>query len=145
MLYCIHWPQSNFLSCVSLYQSTHPPYPQGTYYVHIGRWEVGTPKANKITDNLCEWDSDNRGEGVQKSDNFAEVIRACPLFRIDIWCARYVAWVNAFHVKTHELMLKRRQSICPYPLIVPLRIVTAGRKVNGRMLSQRQCNLFEYY
>ena len=26
MLYCICWPQSNFLSCVSLYQSTGRPY-----------------------------------------------------------------------------------------------------------------------
>ena len=57
-------------------------------------------------------------------------------------------------------MLKRRQSICLYPSIVPWRIVKCycgeegAYRENvgayhlvegeGKMLSQRQCNLFDY-
>ena len=35
--------------------------------------EGGWPKRDDSTDRLREWDSD-RGEGVQKSQNFADVI-----------------------------------------------------------------------
>ena len=36
--------------------------------------EKGWPKRDTSTDRLREWDSDNGGEGVQKSENFADVI-----------------------------------------------------------------------
>ena len=38
----------------------------------------GTPKSDKITDKFSECDSD-KGEGVKKSNNFADVLRTCPL------------------------------------------------------------------
>ena len=34
----------------------------------------GLVKTNDSTDRLREWDSDKGGEGVQKSENFADVI-----------------------------------------------------------------------
>ena len=36
-------------------------------------------KADKSTDKLIEWDSDIVGEGVKKSENFADVIDVSPL------------------------------------------------------------------
>ena len=38
-----------------------------------------TPKADDSTDKLRECDSDKGGEGVRKSENFADVICTCPI------------------------------------------------------------------
>ena len=39
----------------------------------------GLVKTNDSTDRLREWDSNKGGEGVQKSENYANVINGCPL------------------------------------------------------------------
>ena len=53
----------------------------------------GSPKADDSTDKFLECDSD-KGEGVKKSENFADVICTCPLVR---------------HIDNVHLLLRRRE------------------------------------
>ena len=45
--------------------------------------EGGWPKRDDSTDRLREWDSNKGGEGVQKSENYANVINGCPLIQLE--------------------------------------------------------------
>ena len=49
-----------------------------TYDVRSGWAEEGTPKADESTDRLHECDSHKEGDGVKKSENFADVISTYP-------------------------------------------------------------------
>ena len=61
--------------------------------------EGGWSKHDDSTDRLREWDSDKGGEGVQKSENFADVLYVWPLM-----CPMNVQ--NFWHIR--DILLRAR-------------------------------------